>query len=400
MTKQEIINLVNERKGKGSLTQDDYYEIGLAHRQLPKQERSWSWLLSLTGGFVSSEAYRNFVLNRLKKSGKLEPAKHTTEEDRLVNLRHEVKKERIRLSDERTNLNKTLRDEARIERLEDTIRECAKMYSKLPAVIKGTYNRKLPSCTAFLPIADLHLGEIFENCVNNYNYNEAVKRVDVIAKETVHFCKLHNVHTLVVGNLGDLISGIIHVGLRLGQEYDAVDQTMKASELLAEFLNVIQQACPVIEYRSVVDNHSRLIADKNQSIVLENLNRISDWFVEERLKGTQIKFMKDNLDPGVGRFYLPNHKPVYFMHGHEDRKSSVVQDIMGMTHEFPDYIVMAHYHNSAEHTFQGAKLFITGSIIGTNPYAFSKRLFSEPEQKLLIFDDENNIIDINIRCKK
>ena len=48
------------------------------------------------------------------------------------------------------------------------------------------------------------------------------------------------------------------------------------------------------------------------------------------------------------------------MHGHEDKKSSVMQDMVGLTREFPDYILMAHYHNSAEHTFQGTKVFISG----------------------------------------
>jgi len=404
MTKHEIVNLIKERRALhgGILTKEDLFDIGMAHRQLPKTERSWAWLLSLTGGFGTSEAYRVFIVHRLKTQGNLESfdKENATEEEKLIHLKHELQKERMRISDERTNLNKTLRDEARIERLEETVKECARKYSKLPNVVKGTYNKRLPSSYAFLPIADLHLGEIFENYVNSYNYEEAVERINVVAEETIHFCRMHNVHTLMVANMGDLISGIIHVGLRLGQEYDAIDQTMRAAELLAEFLNEIQQACPTIEYRSVLDNHSRLIADKNQNIALENLNRICDWFVGERLKATSIKFMKDNLDPGVGRVYLPNGKPIFFMHGHEDKKSTVVQDIMGMTHEFPSYIVMAHYHNSAEKTYQGAKVFITGSLVGTNPYAFSKRMFGEPEQKLLIFDDKDNIIDINIRCKK
>ena len=68
MTKEEIVKLIEEKQAKGFLSKDDYYEIGLAHRELSKSERSWSWLLSLTGGFKSSEAYRTFVVHRLRST--------------------------------------------------------------------------------------------------------------------------------------------------------------------------------------------------------------------------------------------------------------------------------------------------------------------------------------------
>ena len=49
-----------------------------------------------------------------------------------------------------------------------------------------------------------------------------------------------------------------------------------------------------------------------------------------------------------------------------------------------------------EKAFNGFKIFVNGSIVGTEQYALSKRLFSIPEQKLLIFDECENTLDINI----
>ena len=46
----------------------------------------------------------------------------------------------------------------------------------------------------------------------------------------------------------------------------------------------------------------------------------------------------------------------------------------------------------------GAKVIVNGSICGTEGYAFSKRLFGEPEQTLLLFDGEN-LITFNINLK-
>ena len=93
-----------------------------------------------------------------------------------------------------------------------------------------------------------------------------------------------------------------------------------------------------------------------------------------------------------------NGKTVMFAHGHQDKKTSVVQDFIGATREFIDYIILAHFHSSAEKTFQGTKVFISGSIIGTDAYAYGKRLFSEPEQKLLVFEDDN-VLDFDINLK-
>ena len=45
--------------------------------------------------------------------------------------------------------------------------------------------------------------------------------------------------------------------------------------------------------------------------------------------------------------------------------------------------------------YQGVKVSINGSIVGTEEYALSKRLFNKPAQKLLIFED-SDVLDINI----
>ena len=400
-------------KQPGEYTEDELVDIGIFHQSLEKWEKNWNDVADMLGvKDRTGDQFRKWILWKRYQKGMVEKnprvlsdktIDEVTQEDVTGSLQEQTQalaKERMRLRDERTSFNKTLRNEARLERFIQTIQDVAKTYAPLPAVVNTTFSKELPSCEAVYGLADLHIGPVIENCINNYNYEEAVNRVNKIAEDVIYYCQLHNVHTLHFINMGDLIAGLIHPTIRLEQEFDVIDQVVKAAELVAEMLNTLQQAAPVVTYRSVVDNHARLMPDKHQHIELENLNRIIDIFVKDRLEGkSNIQFMDDNLDIGIGRFVLENGKKLYFMHGHEDKKTSVVQDLMGLTHEFPDYILMAHYHNSAEHTFQGAKLFISGSVIGTDSYAFGKRLFNQPEQKLLIFDSRNNVVDIDVRCK-
>lgn len=307
-----------------------------------------------------------------------------------------VEKQKIR--DTFYSYKKDIRNEARIEVIREELVNAVRQLPSLPKVNTPKANKAYYR-EAVVTFADLHLGPDFKNSVNEYSYDIAVKRVNKYVEDVITYCRMMNVKKLHLLNLGDLISGIIHPTIRLEQTLDVTEQIMKAAELLAETLNQLQQAAPILTYRSVVDNHSRSVANKNEHIEKENFNKIVDWFVEERLKDTKIQFMHDNIDDGIGKFELENGKKIMFAHGHEDSTDKCFQNFFGATREFIDYIVLAHYHNSKEKTFNGMKVFVTGSIIGTDSYAYGKRLFSDPEQKLIIFDDNNDVINITINLK-
>ena len=167
--------------------------------------------------------------------------------------------------------------------------------------------------------------------------------------------------------------------------------------MIANFLYGLSKEIPNITYRSVFDNHSRAIANKNEHIEKEQFSRVIDWFIAERLKDTPIEFIENDIDGGIGRMKLASGKTLMFCHGHNDGRNNSYQNFIGLTQEWVDYICMAHYHNPASKDFQGCKVFINGSIVGTESYAFGRRLFTKPSQKLIIFNEgNNNISDIDI----
>ena len=52
-------------------------------------------------------------------------------------------------------------------------------------------------------------------------------------------------------------------------------------------------------------------------------------------------------------------------------------------------------------SYQNARVIVNGSIVGTDSYALSKRLFSKPSQVMLVFDEDNTIsISINLEDNK
>lgn len=407
MTFKELISFISSfQKVPGEFTRDEIFEIGKAHRQVePAKDKSWAFIKDVVGWEGSTDSLRMYVNTRMKREMKscedwekdcVCDQSESLPEDPFESKLSKLYIEKTKFRDLRNSVNRTLRDEARIDDIKNIIREEIALLPELPAITSTEEIEDDRYAEAILPICDLHLGAAFKNSYNEYNLDIAVSRLKTLLAKTIKYCKDHHVKKLNVINMGDMISGNIHVTLRIEAMEDAISQTMKAAELLAQFINELSVAVPEITYRTVSDNHSRINTNKNEHIEKENLNRVIDWFIEERLKDSKVVFMHDNLDIGVGRFVLQNGKKVFFMHGHEDKKSTVMQDMVGLSKEFPDYILMAHFHNSAEHTFQNAKVFVSGSIMGTDTYAYSHRLFSEPEQRLLVFSG-NDLINVEIK---
>ena len=59
---------------------------------------------------------------------------------------------------------------------------------------------------------------------------------------------------------------------------------MEISEILAQMLFELSNYVDV-EYASTSDNHSRVEPIKSESLELESLIRITDWYLKERCKG-------------------------------------------------------------------------------------------------------------------
>ena len=385
MTKEALVELVNSKKNKGQLTKEDVLEIGTAHRELPKSDRSWAWVADLIDWQGTPNSLRNYILRQLKDRDMIIGQEDTDEN--VAKKKALLYKEKQQVRDEWSTYHRMMREDARIDTLKDTIKEAAK---NLEPFRKSSYRGpKTCDVEAIAMISDMHIGVEFDDFCNSYSLEVAKERVSKLVDDIKRYCSLHKVRRLNVVNLGDLISGIIHTTIRLEQEFDVIDQVMNASEIFAGILNELQDAAPEVFYRSCTDNHSRAIANKNEAVEKENFYRLIDWYVEERLKNTSVKFINDNLSKEIGRFELLNGKKVMFAHGHNDNTNKVFQSFIGATEEYIHYVLLGHYHCEKVKNFQNMRVFINGSIVGTDDYAASKRLYTKPSQMLLVFDRDN-----------
>jgi cell division protein ZapA (FtsZ GTPase activity inhibitor) len=408
MTKKEFIQYLssfNKEPGKYSL--DELYRIGVAHKKLAGRDKNWDELAILVGTHYTGEQYRKMVVRMQDRDGTLTKNVNTistktvgeiTDMD-VLNKTQELLKQQQRIRDERTALTKKIRDESRIDALKDAIRESAEKLQVLPSVSYAAPTRKLEK-EAVLLFSDLHIGVELDKPYNTYNHQIAEVRVMKLVDDTIHYCKTHNVKKLNFINLGDLIHGLIHVTARIEEQFGVIEQVMFAAEIVSKALNKLQEAAPEIIYRSCTDNHSRTVANKSEAIEKDNFGRLVDWFLEERLKNTKIKFAKDNYTEDLGGFELQNGKFVAFSHGHLDNPNESFQKLSSIFGRLIDFAFMGHYHNERVKSYQGSRVYINGSIVGPDDYAHGKRLYGVPSQTLLVFDGDNIInhsIELDIR---
>ena len=416
MTKQEFIDYVASfEKNPGEYTEEEVYEICKKYTsEIGVGERNWDELQGMLGTIGRNgkprkgEALRThfkqmryddgtIVHNEKMLSGQTIGDMTFPEfEEKTEALKQGLYKQQVKTRDHMNTYRALLREDARVELMKDLIKESVKPLPPLDFKKDVCYDSG--DTEAVLLFSDLHIGSVVDNFFNKFNVEIARRRVKEVVRQTIDYCQRMGVEKLHVVNLGDLIENDLHITARLGQEIDAVEQTMVAAEVVANALAELAEAIPEVTYRSCLDNHSRYIMDYKAAKDEESLVKLIDWYLAERLKDTDIVFANDNLDRHIGLFTLNNGDKFVFAHGHEISVNTSVQSYVAATHSFIKYVALGHWHSTKMKTFLNSKVFVNGSIKGLDDYSEKHGLFGEPEQTLLIFEGDSLVnITINLQ---
>ncbi len=306
----------------------------------------------------------------------------------------ELKKAKVKLSDERIQNNAYVRKLAREETLKEIALEAAREIGKtkfLNTPTREPFSSTAVPNEAILCISDWHYGIEINNAWNHYNPKVAIERILTLKKKTIEYCRKNNVKTLHIFNLSDLIAGRIHLTIRLQSRIDVITQIMQVSEILAEFINDLSKYFD-IEYYSCDDNHSRVEPNKEDSLNLESLCRITDWYLKNRLQANDAVFFNANPFGSDIITAKINGFTVLGVHGDKDKPVSAITSLTGYTAQKCDLIVAAHRHHFSADESCNTLLLCNGSVMGTDSYAHDLRLNSKPSQNLIIVG-KNNVME-------
>lgn len=302
----------------------------------------------------------------------------------------ELKKERIRLSDERAALNRRLRNEARKESMYDLITECAQSLKTEDNKIKPVCVEEEFEKAAILTLSDFHFGLEINEFNNVYNADVFYQRLNKILGKTIEYIQLNKVRTLYVLGLGDYMSGIIHTTTRIENRENIVQQVIKVSEALSQMLTELSKFVEIYYY-DVTDNHGRVFPNKDDWENEDNFSLFVRWYLDARFKDNEYIHIMQNTysnEIGVVEIFGRNYA---FTHGHRDKISNIVQNLSLMTKKFYDAIFMAHCHHYEANETHGTYVYMNGTLSGTDMYANNERKTSNPSQNLFILNSNDGI---------
>ena len=376
---------------------DDYRLRVYRMKQLGACALRWSDIAEMFGetyGVFNDESkWRKEAKEILISNVENATSSESDEDDKLKDLLLQLKKERVKLSDERTQNNAYVRILSREETLKEIALQTAREMSGKKLLSTPSMNDHTEGkCEGILQLSDWHYGIDVDTYWNKFNTEICRERVGKLLSETISFCKLFNIHRLHITNLSDLICGRIHLTLRLQSRIDTITQIMDVSEILAEFITELTDHGIFVEYYDCLDNHSRLEPSKGDSLDLESLVRITPWYLRERLKeNAGVHINANYYDEDIIDFEVMGYK-VGGVHGHKDKPGRVVDGLTLMTKRNFDLILTAHLHHFNADEKNEVVVVSNGSLMGTDYYAKDLRLSSIPSQNLILVT-ENSVVD-------
>ena len=257
----------------------------------------------------------------------------------------------------------------------------------------------------FLPIADIHYGEIIKphilNGDNEYNSRKAKDRLLTI------FAKLHesmhqDVEVVHIANMGDPISGMLHEENMTNDEMSPMRAINELSKLLVSQIRFFHDEFPGvrIEIHSVLDNHSRTTRrrrfkssedysyNSQLTTVLQIAFEQNDLITAHDAKETIVVGIA-GLNWGLSHGDVGNGGTVSGgIKGQAVQRLQAVENAWMDVGIKPDYCMIGHFHMFA----QIENWFICPPVCGTNEYAtYSLRVKPKPP-KSLIFECQSGKI--------
>ena len=348
--------------------------------------------------YRSESAYRKLYQCAVKLFNAGVFDRYTSEDERireLLEAKHALQIEKQKLSDERTELNRALREQARKEAYIDLV---SRQIQKVEP-LKLEYTEKNYRSTdndLICHITDLHAGIDIDHWYNRFNMDILRERLWNYLDQLFVIQKRHNSQNCYVV-IGEILSGLIHHELRIENNENVVEQFIYVSSLLSEFLAEVSKRFNKVYVYVTPGNHSRVVANKEMSLRGENFDVLLPHYLKASLQNYTSIIIEDNMkDCDVAIFKVRNSN-VFGVHGDKDEISNVVQRFTMIFGIKPDIVLMGHRHTNAMTTIYDAKVIQSGCVSGSDNYCLDRRLKNRPEQTVSVVDDDGLVCIYDVK---
>lgn len=313
------------------------------------------------------------------------------DDDNYLNELHiqkrELEKEKVKMRDERNELSRLIREQARRESFIDMVKRVIadtepKELDYSPTIISESDNDLVVHLT------DVHAGIGINNYFNVFNIDVLADRLKGYLNKIYQIRNRHNSENcfLVLG--GDLISGLIHSNLRIENNENVMEQVMIASTYISDFTAELSKIFNNVNVFSTAGNHSRCMPNKEDNLKGENLDILIPFYMKAKLQNyANVKIFNNDIEESVAMFTVRGNL-VNATHGDKDTVSNVVQHFTLMFNAKPKVVLMGHRHTNGMTTIYNTKVIESGCVSGNDNYCLDHRLINRPEQTVLVMNNE------------
>lgn len=304
----------------------------------------------------------------------------------LENQKRELQKERVKVRDERNELNRVIREEARKESYKEQVIRNILEYQSSPLLydeskqftgVLKTDNDLIISCT------DIHAGIEIDNYFNKFDENVLKDRFNQYLDKIFEVQSRHGSENVYV-ILSELVSGIIHNELRIENNQNLIEQFLSVTNYISQFLAELSYHFNTVNVYICPGNHSRISPKKEDSLKGENIDHLAIPFLEAKLQNfDNINFYKNEIEESIAMFTVRNNI-VMSSHGDKDSPNNVVQKFTLLFGIRPSLVYLGHRHKNGLTTVYNTKVIESGTLSGTDNYALDLRLHTKPSQTISV----------------
>ena len=314
------------------------------------------------------------------------------EDDYIKQLRlerQELQKEKQKLSDERVELNRQIRQEARKESYIDMVKRIICEDTE-PMNVSVHYTLFNSETDLLCHLTDIHTGIEINTWKNVFNEDILKQRIEKYTSDILDIRGLHQSQNCYLV-IGEILSGLIHNNLRLQNNMDLMEQFKYISELISAMLVRLANNFNHVYVYTTPGNHSRISPKKEDNLDGENMDVLLPFYLKARLQNVENVSICDNtIEPEIAMFNIRGNN-VFSSHGHKDSPANVVQNFTMMFGIKPDIVLLGHRHTNGLTTVYDTKVIESGCVSGNDQYAISIRKTNRPEQTVSVVG-ENGLI--------
>lgn len=321
--------------------------------------------------------------------------KELTGDDYVEEIRKQQRELKIlkqKLSDERVDYQRSIREQARKESFIELVERVMERYIE---PFEKKESKTIDSEDDMVVcLSDLHAGIEVDNYWNTYNTDILMDRLSHYAEQIINIQKTHNSKVCELVLAGDNISGLIHENLRLENNEDVVEQIKIAVKYIGGFIDAIRESFETVRVHCIAGNHSRMTPNKDFHLKGENLDELVPFCLKLMFNNGDkgIEICEDGyIDESINSFFTRGGKLFYIVHGDKDTPNNVLQRLTLMTGLKPDGIIMAHRHHNAFDTQYSTKIIQTGSVVGVDNHCVDLRIGGKPEQVVVITNEDRAV---------